>query len=761
MIRGMRRTLLTLLCFVSLAGCDLLNPQQVDLDADGYIPDEDCDDNDASVNPGVGERCDGKDNDCDGAIDEGFDEDGDGFQPCGDLVDCNDSDPLVYPGAEERCNGLDDDCDGLADNGAGGAGDADGDGVSACDGDCDDTDANVYPGAPELCDGVDTNCDGTLADLEADEDGDGASGCPGDDCDDADSEVFPGATEVCDGDDENCDGLIDEPFDGDGDGVSSCADPVDCDNADPTVYPGAPELCDGADNDCDGEVDENTVQDNDLDGWSACGGDCDDNDPNVSPDGLELPDGIDGDCNGVVDDGWSGVGDASALAPVSYGTATLESRGARLSDAGDINGDGLSDFVTSNPNHASGSGKAWVYLGTGFPVTARPTTITPLSTVTGAAGDQLGESAALGDFDGDGLDDVAIGVPQSSAISPPLGRVYIFWGSPILTGGAWPTAAAGVTISGTFPTEQCGLAVADAGDVNGDGRDELIVGCPWFNPGGSAAGMRGRTLLFHGRTRSQWASVVSAAQANAQWVGTTDETGSGAVLAGAGDHNGDGFDDFLVGSPQWNGGAGRVCLRLGRAAAFPATNSLTDMSRCWTGVGTQGVGGYLAGGGHDGDAYDDLLIGAPASNNGRGFLGKLIGGPSPWSSAPLAGRLDFFVFGSAVTEEAGFSGVFADLDGDGLSDIVAPTPGYDGPLGGDQGRASILTSPDTNYPDVIDPADAPAVVVGESGGDGFGTATAFLPDFNGDGAEDVVIGAPWSDAGAPGGGAIYLMLGAP
>jgi len=756
----MRRASLSFLLLLGLcAGCSLLNPEQVDLDADGFVPPEDCDDNDAATNPGVGERCDGKDNDCDGAVDEGFDEDGDGFLTCGDAPDCDDNNPFVYPGATEECNGEDDDCDGVADNGTGGNGDLDGDGVGACDGDCDDADPTVYPGAPELCDGLDNDCDGVLADLEMDGDGDGAVGCPGVDCDDEDPTIYPGAPEVCDGDDEDCDGLIDEDFDADGDGVSTCADPVDCNDADPTTYPGAPELCDSRDNDCDGVVDEDTQQDADFDGWSACGGDCDDSDPNVNPDGLEHPNGVDDDCDGLADEGWEGQGTADALGVVGLGTGSLESRGKVLSNGGDVNGDGYTDFITANNTWSTGRGQAWLYMGSGFGV-GSSVSLSAFATVQGGNGDELGASVALADLDGDTFDDVIIGVPESSSATPPAGRVLIFWGSPILTGGNWPTAAA-TSISGLFPTEQCGLVVASPGDINGDGRDDLTIGCPWYDPGPPNSGLRGRTVLLLGRTRAQWGAATTISAADAVWEGGANETQSPTALASAGDHNGDGQGDLLIGSANWNGGDGRVCLILSRAnGAFPS-GTLDAADRCWTGALGQQVGASLAGGGLDGDQYEDIYIGAPASNSGRGYLAKLIGGPTPWISAPIDDIWDYIVFGSAIGEQTGSAGAAADLDGDGLSDLVAAGPGHDGPGGGDQGRVAILTSPDAAYPEVIDPNDATAVVLGANGGDGFGWAAARLDDFNGDGAEDVVVGAPYSDEGAPGGGAVYLLLGAP
>ena len=750
-----------LLFLLLVSGCDLLNPRQIDLDADGFPPETDCDDEDAAVNPEAGERCDGKDNDCDGSIDEGFDEDGDGQPPCGPFPDCNDSDPAVFPGAPELCNGVDDDCDGVVDNGSAGGEDADGDGVSGCDGDCDDTDPNVYPGALELCDGKDGNCDGELAPDEVDGDGDGAVGCPGVDCDDANPGVYPGAVEVCDEVDQDCDGLVDEDFDADGDGVSSCSTPPDCDDSDPSKYPGAPEQCDGVDNDCDGQVDEDTSADGDGDGVSACSGDCDDTDPFVFPGAFEHPNGGDDDCDGAVDEGWSGVGNAGALGAVGVGTATLEGRGARLSDAGDFNGDGRSDFVTSNPTHNGGAGRAWLYLGQGFPV-SNPPALTPIATVSGGAGAALGESTALADLDGDGYDDLIIGAPESTSSSPPNGAVYIYWGSPVFSGGAWPLAAADVTIAGAFSTEQCGALVADAGDVNADGRDDLLVGCPWFDPGGAGSGLRGRTLLFLGRTRAQWGAVSTADDATTRWVGTSAETETPTGLASAGDHNGDGYDDFLIGSTNYDGGNGRVGVILGGPTSiFGPTYSLDQAHRLWTGTNTQGVGACLAGGGNNGDAYDDVLIGAPNSNGTRGYTAFVIGGASPWALPTLSSIWEYVVFGSVATEEAGSACTFADLDGDGLSDTIAPTPGYDGPLGGDQGRVSILPGPNSLYPEIVDPGAAPVVIEGEAGGDGFGSAVASLPDFNGDGAPDVVVGAPWSDLGAPGGGAVYILLGAP
>jgi hypothetical protein len=146
-------------------------PGSTDWDHDGAPAATDCDDHDGSVHPGAAETCNGKDDDCDGAIDDGFDLDADGAASCAvgtKPADCDDADPAVYPGAAEACNGVDDDCDGTVDEGF----DADNDGFYACDhgalaADCNDSDATVHPGATEVCDAKDDDCDGQIDEVPA------------------------------------------------------------------------------------------------------------------------------------------------------------------------------------------------------------------------------------------------------------------------------------------------------------------------------------------------------------------------------------------------------------------------------------------------------------------------------------------------------------------------------------------------------------------------------------------------------------------
>ncbi|MBK9639425.1 MAG: putative metal-binding motif-containing protein [Bacteroidetes bacterium] len=261
----------------------------------GYVIDAtDCNDANASVNPGATEVCNGIDDDCDGSTDEGLtfltyyvDADGDGYgdasatgvSSCNPIVgsvtnngDCNDAAPLINPGATEQCNGVDDNCDGLIDNGVVFStwyADADGDtygnaavSQSACSQpvgyvldatDCNDANAAVNPVASEVCNGIDDDCDGLT--------------------DDADPSISGQSTWYADADGDTYGNAASS--------VLACnmpvgyvADATDCNDANAAVNPGATEVCNGIDDDCDGSTDEGLVfltyyVDADVDGFGA------------------------------------------------------------------------------------------------------------------------------------------------------------------------------------------------------------------------------------------------------------------------------------------------------------------------------------------------------------------------------------------------------------------------------------------------------------------------------------------------------------
>ncbi|MEZ4235804.1 MAG: MopE-related protein [Myxococcota bacterium] len=462
---------------------------------DGYVDRPgDCDDGDPSVHPGpTVELCDGKDQDCDGLIDEeapgtvtyypddDFDGYGDGARgrvycapPAGWITrpgDCDDSSPARAPNLLEICNGFDDDCDGLVDlqdpDGALGAIDAwlDADldgygdpaseptpfcsvpfGFAANDDDCDDTLAGVHPGATEVCGFGDDDCDGLVDDDDPslslastitgwrDADGDGYG----------DPTVTSAACAL-------------------GDGVVSNAE--DCDDGDPEVGPDwwVPDA------DGDGAGSGTAVAGQGCAPLTAgqvnvlAPVDCADDDPSVRP-GLPDPcgDGVDQDCTGVdpvCGEPAVGILDLSRQAR-GWATGSQGPDAYQVVAAGtDFDGDGFGDAVLGS---VAGGSDVLVLPGPG-PEVAGPWApsmrLPALGTGYGAA------LAAIPDVDGDGLPDLAVGAPYEA----PGGSVSMV--SPLAPEGAV------LSVVG-FPGDDLGAALAFAGDVSGTGAGDVLVGRP-------------------------------------------------------------------------------------------------------------------------------------------------------------------------------------------------------------------------------------------------------------------------------------------
>ena len=571
----------------------------------------------------------------------------------------------------------------------------------------------------------------------------------GDDCDDADPDAYAGAAEVWyDGIDQDCDGGPDDDVDGDGfagvDGGGS-----DCDDADPDVYPGAEEVWyDDVDGDCDGRADD----DADRDGYGATiagGTDCDDADDAVSPAAVEVcDDGVDNDCDGAIGSDCGLVGEQSLqdVGAALLGTEAGVAAGAVVAFAGDLDGDGLAALAIGSASAdyiAVDGGVVWI-------VSSGAALVASLGDSTGRSyGRDTGEGfggavAAAGDLDEDGYGDLFVG---ASAASSSNGAAYLFEGP---VEGNVASSSSDADFSGSTGA-RLGAAVAAAGDVNGDGRLDLVVG----GPGASGAvGEVGRGWVFLGPVRDS--ESLSSALVSVE--GITDGDQLGDTVAGVGDLDGDGADEVAFGAPGSALGADG-----GGAVAVFSSDVRGDVTAL-DGLGarygdTDGARASVvaAGGDVNGDGYADLLVGARGYSEIVESAGAVYVWHGPVSGLTGASDADAVLTSSVAWDWFGHAVATAgDADGDGLADVlvgapdiafveVDPSPAvllftapFEGTVGAEAARASLLP-----------------------GGDDVrtGRSVAGGGDVDGDGFPELLIGDPGDDVVGENAGAAWLLFG--
>ncbi len=622
---------------------------------------------------------------------------GNGSEACANAgLDCDDGDATINPGAQERCNGVDDDCDGLTDPGdALGAlawwADADGDGfgdpdspTTACEQpsgfvddaeDCDDSDPAVHPDAAEVCNGVDDDCDDAV--------------------DHDDDDIEDPATWYQDADE---DGYGDAEI-----SATACSQPSgyveeggDCNDEDPDIHPGAFDRTNDKDDDCDGDVDMVWVDEPD---GTLLGLEADDRlgasmarVGDVDGDGVaDLLIGANDADDGATDSGavylWS-----SAALPMDGGSANADGGLATLTttDAGasigqdvdwlpDADGDGAADLLLG--------AEAWGQTGAAFivPASARGALEVEdiaLTTLVGGELTRTGQAVAGGDFDGDGTPDVLVGG----------------WYRDDETGVAWlvhdpaegnlQLEEADTIIEGEDTGHAMGWDVASAGDVDGDGVTDWMVAAPYAH-----SDEKGEVYLF-----TEGASgALTTDDATATMYGRYEYDHLGYAVEARADIDGDGYGDMLLAARDYGEEKGRVYLMLGPKSGSMCVCGGSDGSIIGE-VDGDLLGSSMAFGDVNQDGLADGLFGASgadlyAADEGSAYLwlGPMGGGTRYATDADAR-----FYAVTGDTELGSSLALLPDLSGDGRHELAFGARSEDS-NGTDAGAVFFMIAPDVRW----------------------------------------------------------------
>ena len=481
---------------------------------------------------------------------------------------------------------------------------------------------------------------------------------------------------------------------------------------------------------------------------------------------------------------------------ISFNSQTHDLSGQSVSLACDINHDGIGDVIIGarraySPGTAE-NGESFVVFGRdtqaqgGFDAAISLQSLGDDGFVLRGA-DAFEESgwsvSRAGDVNGDGIDDVIIGAPRAKKTGssiPNAGRAYLVFGRDSGAGAGFPSSinlaflsgAAGVTISGIGQDDECGSCVSGAGDVNADGIDDIIIGAPKADPGGSNAA--GVSYVVFGALDLGANGPIDPATLDGTngfvFQGASAGDACGTSVSGAGDINGDGISDLVIGAGSANNDHGETYVVFGRDASqggFPAAMSPASLDGS-TGFTCRGAhyaraGDALARGGDvNGDGRDDLLIGAPNYRGDVGPAGYKAGatyvlfGRDTSSQGAFATLLDldsldgsdgFAILGIDSYDQSGSSVSGAgDFNGDGYGDMIIGAPGA-GRNGDTQGEAYVvLGGPNVGAGGVLNLSslDSTSGLVFSGIGDeeSCGTSVGAAGDFNADGFGDVLVGAP-------------------
>jgi hypothetical protein len=377
-----------------------------------------------------------------------------------------------------------------------------------------------------------------------------------------------------------------------------------------------------------------------------------------------------------------------------------------LSSAGDVNGDGYDDIISGSYDTAN------IYFG-GPAMDGVADIFIPKPSGANSFGCSV---SSAGDVNKDGYDDVVVGARYCSDEN---GRAYIF------LGGANMDSTPDFSMTGAARWDWFGRSVAGAGDVNGDGYDDVLVGANGNDEAGPEAG---RVYLYLG-------GAAMDAVVDLVIPGTGSYQELGGSVSGAGDVNKDGYDDVILGT----GGEANIYLG-GKNMDNKADFVLT----------ADGGNVVSSAGDVNGDGYSDVLIGAPAWGSGITYPGSasLYLGGAPMDTTPdlvIRGESGNDVFGGSVSGAG-------DVDQDGFADFIVGAPNHD-VVAANDGKAYFFYggSPPDGQPDFT--------LEGQGDQTCLGGSVSGDCDLDGDGNADFVIGAAGDDTGGSNVGALFIYRG--
>jgi len=404
--------------------------------------------------------------------------------------------------------------------------------------------------------------------------------------------------------------------------------------------------------------------------------------------------------NGVPNEGMAYVyvGSASGLETTASWTAESDQTSAffgnALASAGDVNGDGYGEVVVGAFEYdtgltiGGGEGKAFLYFGSALGLE----TIASWTAEADHEGASFGSAvASAGDVNGDGYGDVVVGARSYND----RGNAQVFMGS----ASGLESAASWSAISDQ-QYSFFGQDVASAGDVNGDGYGDIIVGAEFYDNLPLANPNDGRAYLYLGS--------ISGLEAIEAWSAESYIFGAsfGSSVSSAGDVNGDGYGDVAVGAPDYDDDRGYVHVYLGSAGGLETIASwwLTSKQK------RSSLGKVSSAGDLNGDGYGDLLVGATSYNHGQLDEGSAF----LYLGSPLGLATGASWMAESDQEEALFGDVAAggDVNGDGYGDVVVGASLYDNGSA-DEGRAYVFTGGCSDGP-LVPFEDADADLIGDS-----------------------------------------------